>query len=467
MKRLIAISRGRAALVVVLLSLLSAPANAQEPAKPTSQFLKHPNASFVLTNARLIDGTGSKARENVTIVVENGRITHIGAAPRRMPASAIAIDLAGHTVLPGLVMMHEHINYFSGQYVWDPHPGSVPKLLLAAGVTTARTAGSEAPQVDLNLKQRIDAGVADGPRFFVTGPYLNGPSGGFLGDNAVTTADEARSVTAFWASRGATSVKVYSAISPDALRGAVDEANRRGIHVAGHLGEISCADAANAGIHTIEHSLSSCVKDFGIAPEGIASFRYETSANAAAQLIKLLVSKGVTIVSTAGVEDLREPSAEELSMFNTDQKARYELGQKERPPWLPPLAAMPAWIAAHRAFERDFVAAGGRLLIGGDASDFGLVPGYTNHTAIIALVKSGFATLQVLKSATSDAAKFLGIGSERGIVRAGMSADLLVVRGAPDRSIEDIRNVEYVFKDGAAYDPVKLRAAAKGMLGQH
>lgn len=459
--------RGGAALVAPLLLGLSAGLAAQQVGGGGGDYLKFPDKSFVLENARLIDGSGAQARDAVTVVVENGRITHVGPRPRRVPASAKRIDLTGHTIVPGLVMMHEHINYFSGHYVWDSHPGSVPKLLLAAGVTTARTAGSEAPQVDLNLKARIDAGKAVGPRLFVTGPYLNAAEGGFLGDNPVATAEEARAVTAFWASRGATSVKVYSAISPDALRGAVEEANRRNIHVAGHLGEISCTDAANAGIHTIEHSLSSCVKDFGIAPDGIATFRYPAARETAARLIKLLVSKGVTIVSTGGVEDLREPTAEELSMFNADQRARYEAAKKDRPPWLPPLAAMPGWNAAHRQFEHDFVRAGGRLLVGGDASDFGLVPGYTNHTAIIALVNSGFPPLQVLKFATSDAAQFLGIGGERGMVQAGMAADLLVVKGAPDRNIEDIRNVAYVLKDGTAYDPVKLRAAAKGLLGQH
>ena len=184
-------------------------------------------------------------------------------------------------------------------------------------------------------------------------------------------------------------------------------------------------------------------------------------------MIELLVAKGVTIVSTPAVSDLREPSAEELSMFNVDQRARYEQAKRDRPPWMPPLAAMPTWNAAHRAFEMDFVRAGGRLLVGGDASDFGMVPGYANHTAIIALARAGFAPSQVLKFATSDAAQFLGIGGRTGTVRVGMAADLLVVRGAPDRRIEDIRNVAWVFKEGAAYDPAKLRDAARGMLGQH
>ena len=442
----------------------SCPASAQ-PVAPT--YLKAEGRSFVLENARLIDGSGAPSRENVTLVIENGLVSYVGSSPPPAPARAVRADLAGHTIMPGVVMMHEHINYFSGGYVWDSHPGSVPKLLLAAGVTTARTAGSEAPQVDLNLKARIDAGKAVGPRLFVTGPYLNAAEGGFLGDNPVATAEEARSITAFWAGRGVTSVKVYSAISPAALRGAVEEANRRKIHVAGHLGEISCTDAANAGIHTIEHSLSSCVKDFGIAPDGIGAFRYSDSADAAARLIKLLVSKGITIVTTPAVGDLREPSAEELSMFNADQRARYEKAKQDRPPWMPPLAAMPAWNAAHRSFEQEFVAAGGRLLIGGDASDFGMVPGYANHTALIALARAGFTPTQVLKFATADAAQFLGIGGQTGTVRAGMAADLLVVKGAPDQHIEDIRNVAWVFKDGAAYDPAKLRDAARGMLGQH
>jgi imidazolonepropionase-like amidohydrolase len=399
--------------------------------------------------------------------VRNGIITYVGRRVRSLPADTKRIDLSGQTILPGLVMMHEHINYFSGAYIWDAQPGSVPKLLLGAGVTTARTAGAEAPQIDLNLKQRIDQGRAVGPRLFITGPYLNDPEDAFLGDNPVRTADEARAVTAYWGSRGATSVKVYSAISPDALRGAVDEANRRGMHVAGHLGDISCSEAATNGIHTIEHGLTSCMKDFGITPATIALFRYNASKTVAHRLIALLVKRGVVIVSTPPATDAYNPSAEELSMLSPDQLARYRKQVKERPPWLPPLAAMPEWDRAHRAFERDFVRAGGRLLVGADASDGGIVPGYANHNAIIALVKAGFTPLQVLKFSTADAAEYLKVGSRIGTIAPGRTADLLIVKGAPDRRIEDIRNVTYVFKDGRAYDPAKLRASAKGLLGQH
>lgn len=456
----------RRGLVAMLALSTVAPAAAQS-AEGGATYFKEEGRSFVLDNVRLVDGTGAPARANVSIVIDQGKIIYVGKAKAATPAGAKRLDLSGHTMLPGLVMMHEHINYFSGAYVWDSQPGSVPKLLLAAGVTTARTAGAEAPQIDLNLKQRIDAGKVPGPRLFVTGAYLNGASGGFLGDTVVSTAEEAREVTAFWGARGATSMKVYSAIAPDVLAGAVEEANRGGMQVAGHLGEISCTEAANAGIHTIEHSLTSCAKDLGVAPDAIGSFRYDSSSQASRKLIRLLVGKGVVVVTTPTATESLEPSDVELSMLSPDQRERVEQIARVRPPWMPSKEALAAWDKAHRAFERDFVASGGQLLIGGDASDLGVVPGFANHRAMVALVRAGFAPLQVIKFATSDAAAFLRVDDRIGSIKVGKAADLLIVKGKPDQNIEDIRNVAYVFKDGAAYDPAKLLAAAKGKLGLH
>ena len=154
-------------------------------------------------------------------------------------------------------------------------------------------------------------------------------------------------------------------------------------------------------------------------------------------------------------------------MLSPDQRERYDQTVKSPPPWTLPKPALASWNAAHRAFERHFVESGGRLLIGADASDFGVVPGYANHSAIIALVHAGFRPEQVIRFATRDAADFLGIGNERGSVAIGQRADLLIVKGAPDRRIDDIRNVAIVFKDGLAFDPEKLRAAARGKLGLH
>lgn len=442
------------------------PCWAQAAPAPLKPYLKEEATSLLLVNARLIDGTGAPARETVSILIVGGRIVRI-ANTIATPRSAKRIDLSGHTVLPGLVMMHEHINYFSGSSVWNAMPSSVPKLLLAAGVTAARTAGAEAPQVDLNLKRRIDSERAVGPRLFVSGAYLNGPTGNFLGDTVVTSADEAAAVTNYWGDRGATSIKVYSAIDPAALAGAVAAARRRGMHVAGHLGDIGCTEAAEAGIDTIEHSLTSCAKDLGVTPDNIGRFKYDPTSAAAQRLVSLLVAKKVAIVATPPSTGPFERSDEELSMLSPDQQARHAELIRDRPPWLPSPSDAAVWDRAHRDFERHFVASGGRLLIGADASDFGAVPGYANHSAIIALVRAGFTPLQVIRFATQDAADFLGEGNRIGTVSAGKVADMLIVQGAPDRNIEDIRHVAIVVKEGRAYDPEKLRSAAKGKLGLH
>ena len=451
-----------------LLTALAIPitgARAQDAAEPTATvrpFLASTSTSFVLDNARIVDGTGAPAREGWSLVIEDGLIAAIGSSAEIVaPPDAERIDLTGHTILPGLIMMHEHLMYASGNggdEVWDAHPNSIPKLLLAAGVTTARTAGAEAPQIDINLKRRIDNGTAVGPTLF-TGPYLNGPEGAFLGDFVVESAEEAREVVRFWVGRGATVIKVYQNISPDALRGAVEEAHRLGAHVAGHLGPgTSCTQAARLGIDTLEHGFGVCGAD--IPAEWLADpTAADPNAPEVTAVIETLVEHGVVIVATPIVWP---PSDEELAMLSAHQRTLYEALLASPPPFLDP---PPERRAFGTAITRAFVAAGGTMLIGTDAAD-GNVPGYANHAAMIQMAEV-FSPLEVIKMATSDAAGFLKIADRTGRVAVGLEADLLIVRGAPDRDMDDVGNVAYVFKDGRAYDSTKLREAAKGLIGLH
>jgi enamidase len=477
---------------------------AQVSGDAIAPYLASDSASFVLRGARVVDGMGAAAREGASVVVENGRITAMGPDDEiATPHDAQVLDLAGHTILPGLIMMHEHVSYPSGNggpmsdsEMQDAHPNSVPKLLLAAGVTTARTAGAGTPQVDINLKRRIDAGTAIGPTLFVTGPYLNGargPRNAFLEDFVVETADEAREVVRFWVGQGATSVKVYENISPDAMRGAIEEAHRLGAHVAGHLGAgTSCAEAAALGIDTIEHAFGSCLLD--LFPQVSPLLRASTDARAAspptspavtlgalldeaarfdvgeraeeiAALVDTLVRNRVVLVTTPlDTPDplpAKEVLDEALSMLSPHWRDLMEQQRRDPPgPGIPGYAGPLA-----RTLEKAFVDAGGTLLIGADAS-FGAVPGYANHWRLMVLAKT-FAPLEVIRMATSDAAAFLGIGERTGRVAVGLEADLLVVRGAPDMDMYDLQNVAYVFKDGRAFDPRKLRDAAAGLVGLH
>src|SRR5438309_1643089 len=161
-------------LILLFSSLLSAQTeNRFQPG--TRPFISVDASQIALVHVRVIDGTGAPAVEDQTILIENGKIASVGAAATvAIPDRARRLDLAGHTVIPGLVGMHEHLFYPSGQGVaqYNEQAFSFPRLYLASGVTTARTGGSLEPFTDLNVKRLIDSGRMPGPKMFITGPYL-------------------------------------------------------------------------------------------------------------------------------------------------------------------------------------------------------------------------------------------------------------------------------------------------------
>ena len=141
----------RAALrLMVATALLLAPialaaqtfASLADPVKP---FVSVPDTSVALTHVRVVDGTGAPPREDQTIVIENGKITAVTAAREaRVPAGARTLDLTDHTVIPGLVGMHDHTFYTTrGRSVQLQF--SAPRLYLGSGVTTIRTTGGTSP----------------------------------------------------------------------------------------------------------------------------------------------------------------------------------------------------------------------------------------------------------------------------------------------------------------------------------
>jgi adenine deaminase len=116
------------------------------------------------------------------------------------------------------------------------------------------------------------------------------------------------------------------------------------------------------------------------------------------------------------------------------------------------LALVAATLRTEMAFERAFVAAGGKLLAGVDPTRGDVLAGFGDQRKVELLVEAGFRPEQAIEIATSNGARFL---AERGIgtIAPGMQADLVVVAGDSARNIADVRKVEMVFKDGRAYDP--------------
>jgi enamidase len=439
-------------------------------------FVKIDAAAFVLAHIRVIDGTGGPARENQTLIVRDGRIAAVGdASSVTVPAGTLVIDLSGRTVLPGLVMMHEHLYYTTGPGVYGQLGASFSRLYLAGGVTTMRTAGNVNGIMDINLARRIEAGELAGPAIDATAPYLNGPNA-FLQMHTLSTADEARRHVAYWADQGATSLKAYMQISREALRAGIDEAHRRGMKVTGHLCSVTYKEAAELGIDNLEHGFFAAT-DFvagkqpdvcpgqGAGQQAVAAL--DPDGAPFQQLVRLLVEKRVALTSTLTVFETFTrgrpvpPGLDVLAPQLRDSFMRaYDRAQQNQQ------SVYAALFPKGMALERAFAKAGGTLLAGTDPTGAGgVVPGFSNQRQIELLVEEGFTPVEAIRIATLNGARFLGRESRIGSIEAGKQADLVVVLGDPSRTIADVHRVETVFKQGVGYDPAKLVESVRGQVG--
>ena len=133
--------------------------------------------AIALTHVRIIDGTGATPREDQTLIIRDGNIAAIGDASRvPVPDGATTLDLAGKSVIPGLVMVHEHLYYPNGPGVYGQLGESFSRLYLSGGVTTMRTGGNVNVCMDLNMANLGETGQKPGPAIDATAPYLNGPN---------------------------------------------------------------------------------------------------------------------------------------------------------------------------------------------------------------------------------------------------------------------------------------------------
>lgn len=419
---------------------------------------------IALEQVRVIDGTGTQPKENQIVLIKDGRIQAVGDVDKvPVPADAMRLGLPGHTVLPGLVMVHEHLLYTTDEVLSRPQPFSAPRLYLAAGVTTIRTAGSDFPYHDLNLKRSIDEGTVPGPKVHVTGPFFNGWEGHLPGDHVVEGEQDARRAVAYWASEGVTSFKAYETIPKAALKGMIDEAHAHGLMASIHPGSVTCQEAADLGIDSIEHGWVVCVKDFELAGVRTSSWVERSQNPQVRSMVQHLAKTAVVLVLTPAASSFNDliVTDEELDLFHPTTREMYLRMMLRRERHEPDAEAMRKITEVTRLFQET----GGQIVLGSDAGGCGLIAGYANHRALEFTVESGFTPLETIRMATLDGARFLGVENEVGSVAVGKAADLLVVNGDPSADIHDVRKVVMVFKDGVAYDPAQLRESVKGTVG--
>lgn len=466
---------------------------AQTPSAEVRKFIKFDQPLIALTDVRVIDGTGAPAREHRTVILRNGRIEAVTDAATAPPAGAHVIALAGRSVMPGLVGMHNHLMYTASINQDEdgkiPPPGflvtelafSAPRLYLAAGVTTMRTTGSIEPYTDLNIRRLIDEFKMPGPHIDVTGPYLEGKDSFFPQMAALLLPEQARKTVDFWAAQGATSFKAYMNISQAVLGAAIDEAHKHGAKVTGHLCAVDFRQAAALGIDNLEHGPVFTDSEFvpnrtkDVCPPGAAVAAswepLEVTSAPVQALIGDLVARKVAITSTLPVFEAMVAtrpllSRQQMAMLSAES-LRSHLAARSAAATSPVrVGKLEAALKKEMAFELAFVRAGGLLLAGPDPTgNGGTLPGFGDQRELELLVEAGFTPVEAIHIATANGARFEGRLAHIGTIEAGKQADLVVLRGDPSRRIEDVENVEIVFKDGYGYDPARLRASVQGMVG--
>ena len=441
-----------------------------------------------LTHVRVIDGTGNAAKEDQIILISGGKIAAVGDATLSVPKDAKVLDLHGDTVIPGLVGMHDHLFYPMGGAVFGEMAFSFPRLYLATGVTTIRTTGSIEPYTDLEIKKAIDAGEMPGPKMHPTGPYIEGKGTFALQLHQLSGPEDTTKLVNYWLDEGVDNFKIYNFVTPDELSAAITAAHKRGAKVTGHLCSIGFREAAKLGIDDLEHGLLVDTEFFpwkkpGECPDSRPDdfpfiSKLDVNSDPVHDMIVDLVNHHVAVTSTLPVFEVDVPGRPTLQKRVLDS-----LSPEARNAFLANKARMadaatsrerygsdtPPWAAALKKemeFEYAFVKAGGLLLAGEDPTGIGgVLAGFGDQREVELLVEAGFTPVEAIHIATANGAQFLGESDKIGTIAAGKQADLVVIKGDPSKQIDDIENVDIVFKDGVGYDPAKLIDSVRGVVG--
>jgi imidazolonepropionase-like amidohydrolase len=404
---------------------------------------------FAFANVSVVPMDGERIVQNQTVVVRNGRIAEMGAAERvSVPNGAVKIDGRGRYLMPGLVDMHVHLEYFDRD--------AQLLLFLAGGVTTVRSMDGR-PNI-LLWRKRASEGSLLAPTIFTAGAILEGKPPARDDNRVVETPAQAEEAVEEQKRDGYDFIKVLHTLNQDTYHAIVAAARKHGLTVVGHVPRsVGLKGAFAAGQKSIEHldgyldeieADDSPLKDqtswrkryFAVKVDDgkIRSIAGDTrrarvwnvptlvtrqrSALSADEFQAQLKRTEVKYMDPGIVEFWSGSNARVTGRMSPDDFVRLAEGEKAR----------------HRLVKA-LHDNGARLLVGTDTPNPFVIPGFSMLEEMQMFVRAGLTPYQAIKAGTRDAAEFLGASGEFGTVSVGKRADLILVEGNP---LENLANLE-------------------------
>jgi hypothetical protein len=452
----VSLSLRRTALAVAGAMFIGGNACAQPPRASS------PSSPLAFTGVSVIPMDREGILANQTVIVENGRITYVGA-PRAAPAGATVIDGRGKFLMPGIAEFHAHVPS-GGQAI---HAHRTLSLYALAGVTTAR--GMLGAPMHLALRDSIARGQLFGPRLLTSGPSFNG--------NSVTSPEQAMTMVREQKAAGYDLLKIHPGVPRVAFDSLAATANRLGIPFSGHVPLEVGLDAAITAKHsTIDH-LDGLVEAMyaGAAPLTAQTNGFfglgimgQLDTSRFRPIVERVRKSGVVMVPTQILTDnyANDATGDELTSlpefkywvpqqvanWRTTKNNLLSQGPVSREQRL-------AHIALRRRFIKALHDAGVSFLLGSDAPQLWNVPGFSAHRELVSLVAAGLTPFQALQTGTVNVARYMKEEGRSGVVRPGARADLILLDANP---LQDIANSQRI--NGVVVNGRWIGSAERGQL---
>jgi imidazolonepropionase-like amidohydrolase len=410
----------------------------------------------------LINPGSEEVLEGAAIEVNNGKILRVVKAnDPGLPKDVKVIDYSDKYIIPGLIDAHGHL--YGGLTYRHTTSDMLPIFYLAAGVTSVQSPGSMDPGSDIAMRNRIDDGVLPGPRYFLSGEYLEMDPVSVRWMESLKTPEEARLKVDRWIAQGATSVKIYHRMQGDILRAAIDEAHAHGVRVYGHIGAVTYKEAIEMGIDELFHGFYALpdVRPSGIDPAQEPA-KFAQAMNEAdfgqpkiQEMLKLAAASKVvftpTVIVVEPLDMVKDHLEEQKKYFTSDawqmiEKRMQAPGQEQ--------AAIR--VQKNKEFIKAAYDAGVILATGTDLTMVTVLPGYSLWREMKIFAEAGLKPMSILKAATVNGAFVIGRSDLLGSIEGGKLADFVVLNEDPTEDIDHVRSVHRVVKSGVIYDPEEL-----------